>query len=193
MMRSCDSRSSVSQALCSARAACSANCSTIATTHRRMAGCPLPRSTTTAPSPCRRSRSSGTTSTFRASGMSDASRGSVCGSIARRSWLARSFHARDTASSTPTARSVGISLSVQARSSRSPCGGREDHSSCEPERGARALREGRRGCPRLRDRCPPEPPCRTVGRGRASASGAGARSPPRTTRFRGRTPTIRRS
>ncbi len=122
MVRSCDSRCSVSHALCSARAACSANCSTIAITHRRMVGWPVPRSTTTAPSPCRRPRSNGTTSTFLASGRSDASRGSVSGSMARKSWLARSSQARDTDRSIPTAMSVGDSSPVHARRSRSSCG-----------------------------------------------------------------------
>ena len=182
MVRSCDSRSSVSHALCSARAACSANCSTIAITHRRMVGWPLPRSTTTAPSPCRRSRSNGTTRTLLASGRSDASRGSVSGSIARKSWLARSSQARDTDRSIAD-RDVGRrlvpgpceELEVVVAGTRGPLLARIRTSNP-------ALRGARWGCPRLPGRCPPEPPSRRAARGRASVYGVGARSRPRTAR-----------
>ena len=92
----------------------------------------------------------------------------MSGSISRRSWVVRSSQARDTARSTPTARSVGISDSVQARSSRSPWSGGEDHASCEPERRGRAPRGARSGCPRTPGRRPSAPPSRRAERGRAS-------------------------
>ena len=192
MVRSWDSRCSVSHALWSARAACSANCSTIAITHRRMVGWPAPRSTTTAPSPCRRPRSNGTTSTFLASGRSDASRGSVSGSMARKSWLARFSQARDTDRSIPTAMSVGRLRSRSTRGGRGRRAGTRGPLLARIRRSNTALREAHGGCPRPRGRCPREQPSRRAARGRASVYGVGARSRPRTARCRERTPTTRR-